>query len=358
MQALTIQAGPAALQHIREQGLRPEHIRMMAGASGGAKWLVLAGLDKALIRDFVPGFRQPVHLLGSSIGSWRFACYAQSDPLAALGRFERAYLEQTYGNKPTRQEISDVGAMMLANILGPDGANQIVNHPVFRTHIMAVRAKHLSASENPVALLAGLTGAMLANRFSRQALGKFFERALVHDVRDDPPFLSVSDFPIRRIPLRPDNVEPAVRASGAIPMVLNGVRDLPGAAPGTYRDGGIIDYHFDLPLSCDDGITLYPHFYPHLTPGWFDKRDSKRRPQSDHLDRVVLISPSPAFVASLPGGKIPDRADFKKLDTQARLAAWRQTVAETERLGDEFLRLHERQEFAAVCQPLETGAQR
>ena len=38
----------------------------------------------------------------------------------------------------------------------------------------------------------------------------------------------------------------ALHASGSIPFVLTGERDIPGAPPGQYWDGGIIDYHFDL----------------------------------------------------------------------------------------------------------------
>lgn len=37
-------------------------------------------------------------------------------------------------------------------------------------------------------------------------------------------------------------------------MVM-GVRDPPGAGPGTYRDGGLLDYHLDLPYE-DRGVVL------------------------------------------------------------------------------------------------------
>ena len=65
---LSVRAGPAARAHLEREGFDPAHVRMMVGASGGAKWLVLAGLDRALIRNIVPRFEGPVHLLGSSIG--------------------------------------------------------------------------------------------------------------------------------------------------------------------------------------------------------------------------------------------------------------------------------------------------
>ncbi len=349
---LAVRAGPSALAHLREHGFNAADVRMMVGASGGAKWLVLAGLDKALMRDVVPGFTSPVHLLGSSIGAWRFSCYAQRDPAAALARFEYAYLNQTYSKKPTRDEITRVSEAILNDVIGAAGAHEIVNSERFRLHVMAVRSRHLTASERALPLLAGLTAAMLANHVSRKALGAFFSRALVHDERDAPPFLNIDDLPIERIPLSQENVAAAVLASGAIPMVLNGVSPLPGARPGVYRDGGITDYHFDLPLSCEDGLTLYPHFYEHMTPGWFDKKRPSRRPRPEYLERVVLLAPSASFVAGLPGGKIPDRQDFRNLSDSERLSNWRQVVAETERLGDAFLSLVEKGQLADVAQPL------
>ena len=35
-------------------------------------------------------------------------------------------------------------------------------------------------------------------------------------------------------------------ASGSIPIVMKRVRNISCAPKGIYRDGGLIDYHFDL----------------------------------------------------------------------------------------------------------------
>ena len=48
---LTLAAGPVALKHIREHGLRPDDVGTIFGASGAAKWLAIAGLDKAIFGD-------------------------------------------------------------------------------------------------------------------------------------------------------------------------------------------------------------------------------------------------------------------------------------------------------------------
>jgi hypothetical protein len=70
------------------------------------------------------------------------------------------------------------------------------------------------------------------------------------------------------------------------------------------RDGGILDYHLDIPfLPDEDGRVLYPHFYEHITPGWFDK-SLNRKPNQKKVENVVLVVPSKRFVESLPFGKI------------------------------------------------------
>ncbi|MFN7800123.1 MAG: patatin-like phospholipase family protein, partial [Gemmatimonas sp.] len=72
---LTLRAGPQALALLRDRGLRAEDVDILPGASGGAKWLALAGLDRYLFGTFLQAPRsRPLHAIGSSIGSWRMAC--------------------------------------------------------------------------------------------------------------------------------------------------------------------------------------------------------------------------------------------------------------------------------------------
>ena len=58
---------------------------------------------------------------------------------------------------------------------------------------------------------------------------------------------------------------------------------------------------------------------------------------------MLLVSPSPEYLASLPHGKLPDRTDFKHYlgDDAGREQYWKTAIAESERLGDEFLELVE-----------------
>jgi hypothetical protein len=57
------------------------------------------------------------------------------------------------------------------------------------------------------------------------------------------------------------------------------------------------------------------------------------------LENLVLLSPSPAFVASLPDKKIPDRNDFYtyKGRDKERIATWRRAAEMSRRLVDEFV---------------------
>ena len=90
-QALTVLAGRKALAKIQRDGFRPGDVNLMVGASGGARCLVLNRLDRYLFGRWLRDRSKPLHLLGSSIGSWRFACGAQQDPAAAFERFANAY---------------------------------------------------------------------------------------------------------------------------------------------------------------------------------------------------------------------------------------------------------------------------
>ncbi len=350
--SLTFKAGPGALAAVRRRGFDPSSIGTLAGASGGPKWLVLSQLDRAIMQSVVPRLSGPVHLIGSSIGSWRFACYAQADPLAALERFEAAYLAQRYSEKPDIHEISATSRDILEQVLGENGVAEILDNPLFRTHVMAVRSRHVMASENRALLAAGLLSAALSNAASRSTLGWFFERALFYDRRDMPPFFDVQGFPIQRVALTPDNLEDAIIATGSIPLVLAGVRDIDGARPGVYRDGGIIDYHLDLPHSAHERLTLFPHFYGRIVPGWFDKKLRWRRPQAGNIDRTILVSPSNEFVSKLPHAKIPDRSDFVDFEPAERVRIWKRCIAECEVLADEFLEVIEKDRLAARIEPL------
>ncbi|RKH48238.1 patatin-like phospholipase family protein [Corallococcus llansteffanensis] len=352
-QSLTLLAGPDALRILRERGLRAEDVDILPGASGGPKWLALEGIDRVLFGELLQQPRsRPLHLIGSSIGSWRLACLAQKDPVAAMKRFADAYLDQRYPPKPPPSLVSETSASILEVLLGPDGAEEILTHPWARLHVVTTRCKGLLAVEQSGAQLTGFVLGALANAVSRRTLGLQMQRVLFHTAGDSSPFAGLKDLPSAHLPLTRDNLRPSLLASASIPLVIAGVHDIPGAPPGTYRDGGVVDYHLDVDYGTGDGLVLYPHFYPYVVPGWFDKSLKWRRAGPLNFRRALIIAPSPAHLERLPGKRIPDRADFTRMKDDDRIRAWKQVLTEGERLGDELRELIATGRIAEHVQPL------
>ena len=92
-------------------------------------------------------------------------------------------------------------------MLGETGVHEILNNPLFRSHVMAVRSRHVMASERRIVLGAALLAAAMLNAVSRSTLGWSFERALFYDARDLPPFFDVDGFPLQRIPISAENLD-------------------------------------------------------------------------------------------------------------------------------------------------------
>jgi hypothetical protein len=134
---------------------------------------------------------------------------------------------------------------------------------------------------------------------------------------------------------------------------MAGVQNPLGAPAGNYRDGGITDYHFDLRFEHPQGLALYPHFFPYMVPGWFDKSLSWRWVKGGAMENTLLIAPSPAFVAGLPYGKIPDRDDFVKLTEAERVRYWNGVVEAGKRVAEDFYELW--QSGAVADQLIEVG---
>jgi hypothetical protein len=345
MKALQIHAGPHALAHLRSHGLRPHDVGAIPAAAGGPKGLALIPLDRYLFGHWLPQSAQPVHLLGASIGAWRMACACLPDADAALAQLADDYVTQRYehapGKAPTARHVSEVLGRKLDERLGARAASAVLASPRYRLHVFTSRGRHLLAREGRVRTPLGYAGAFFSNAVHRRALGAWLERVVFSDPRDPLPF-PLSDFRTRHAALTPGNLSAAVLASCSIPFWLDAVQDIPGGPSGAYWDGGITDYHLHLNYAAmDSGLVLYPHFQGRIVPGWLDKAWKRRHRPSPALSNLVVLAPNPAWVHSLPGGKLPDRADFKAFgdDFDGRVRNWRRAVAESQRLADEFAAL-------------------
>ncbi|MBP6903159.1 MAG: phospholipase [Burkholderiaceae bacterium] len=338
--ALAIHAGPRARQQLREQGLRPADVCLVPAAAGGPKGLILNPLDRFLFGHWLAGSAHTVHLLGASIGAWRMAAAAQPDADAALAELAEDYITQSYehapGKPPTAAEVSRAFGAKLAQRF-PSSQPGPLAHASRRLHVFTSRGKGLLHREGRWRTPSGYLGAFAANLASRRAMGRWLERVVFSDPREPLP-IPLHDYPARQVVLDRGNLQPALLASCSIPFWLQAVHDIPGGPAGAYWDGGITDYHLHLDYAAmEQGLVLYPHFQRQLVPGWLDKALKHRHRPSARLDNVVVLAPNPAWVATLPGGKLPDRGDFKAFlhDEDQRMRRWRQAVAAAGQLADE-----------------------
>ena len=349
---LTIRAGPAALERIRSHGLDPADIAMIPGAAGGPKGLGIAGLDRAIFGDFLPRAPRVRHLVGSSIGAWRFAAVCCNDPVRMLERFAQGYTRQRYPRHPSARFVSKSARDMLDDLF-KGREEEILSSAGYRLHILTVRGRWPLTRDSSFSTPFGFGMAALANTLDRRHLARFIDRTLFHDPRGDPPFVAAGNFDAFHthvVSLDRDNLSEALVASASIPLILEGVANIPRAPAGVYWDGGIIDYHLHLPYQHAQGLVLYPHFIDRIIPGWLDKVLPWRRARGAWLDNVVLVAPSTEYVAKLPYGKLPNRSDFKRFqgDDDAREKYWRAAIAESERLGEALLRFVERPDATAI----------
>lgn len=350
--ALTLRAGHRALEHIRTHGLQPADVHLIPGAAGGPKALGIQGLDIAIFGDWLARAPQPRSLIGASIGSWRFASVCLPDPVEGLRRLGELYTAQRFPKGIKVAEISRRCGRMLDELL--DGHDQsILANSAYHLNVVAVKSLRLLQHDHPSRLGLGLGGVIGANLLGRRHLKRYFERIILHDQRLRPPLAELEDFITTYVPLSTDNLRSALLASGSIPMVMEAVRDIPGASQGVYRDGGLLDYHLDLPWRAP-GVVLYPHFLGRVVPGWFDKALPWRKANVGQIGDVLLAAPSPSYLASLPYGKLPDRRDYRRFidDDDGREKYWRSAMAESQRLGDEFLELVEKDRLIDRLQPL------
>ena len=346
LHALHIHAGPKALAHIREHGLRPEHIGVIPGAAGGPKGLILGPLDRFIFNQWLSQSRQTVDLVGASIGAWRMATACLQDAQSAFERLEHDYIHQHYEPLPgqkrvTATQVSEAFGDSLQSFYG-GRIPQVLSHPRYKLHIVTSHGRHVLHREHPLGTPLGYAGAYLSNVLSRRALGGWLERVVFSSQGAALPF-DAQDFRTQALALTEDNFMAALQASCAIPFALRAVHDIPGAPTGAYWDGGITDYHLHLnwtpPVASPErAIVLYPHFQKHVVPGWLDKALKWRHRATPFLDHTVVLAPNPEWVKTLPQQKLPDRQDFMTYqhDLPGRIAAWSAATKASQQLAHEF----------------------
>lgn len=335
---LDIYAGSNALKTIQEHGFKQELFTNFLGASGGPKWFTLFGLDKYLFGDFFKGRTNELNLIGSSAGAFRAACFAQKDPVAAISRLADKYAHTVYSDKPSVADISQSAADMLGHLFGDTGINEVINNDIFKAHFIVAKSKGLTSYENKLTQGVGLLASIFLNKIDRKLLAFQYDRYIYcpssSQLKINDPYRFTSHY----VNFTKENIGNALLASGSIPLVMSGIKNIPNSPKGTYRDGGIVDYHFDFSLthqSQAQGLNLYPHFNSKPKAGWFDKNSSRKVLAKSYENTVILV-PSNKFIESLPYKKIPDRTDFSNLDAKKRIKYWLTVLGETDRLAESF----------------------
>jgi Patatin-like phospholipase len=333
-QWIEVHAGSTARRHLEQHGLTPADIGAIPAAAGGPKGLALLPLDRLLAREWLPRMHG-VELMGASIGAWRMAALAQTDPLRGLDRLQNAYVrEQNYPPRPTPAVVATVCREIAHAVLGQ-------SPPPLRSDVslsvITARAQGPLVTGTRVAF----ARAAVANTIARQRLATHLQRVVFRSGAPSRLDLTHDPFGNATVDLTDANREDALLASGSIPLVCDPVRNISGAPAGDYWDGGLIDYHLLLPYPQLGRLVLYPHFVPWVTPGWLDKglRWRARPRRHGWLANVILISPSAAMLKRLPDGRLPDRQDFYRYGTDhaSRIRSWERAIAEVQRFADAAL---------------------
>jgi hypothetical protein len=190
---------------------------------------------------------------------------------------------------------------------------------------------------------------------SSRAVGIFYERVVFFAAKGTPEFLR-SSFRGRAIRLTRENVRAAGLATGSLPYIVVGVRDIPGAPPGLYRDGGLTDYQLNQDYRPGEGrVTLFFHYQERIVPGWLDKALKWRKPPASVTHGVLQAYPSADFVKLLPGGRIPDRNDFITFadDADERIRRWDEVSERSALLGEQFLEDVEKGRIPDLVKPMD-----
>jgi hypothetical protein len=351
---LEYKAGPAILDMIRQEGLKPEKIRVFTGPAGGPKWFVSVGFDRALIKtSFLGRGGNRVLLAGASAGAWRCLAMACRNPMSAYENLRIAYSRNIFTVSDTPLTVRAALERNVRDFIEEPDVSYILEHPVYNLAIHTVRGRGPAASGNRAIEGSALLVAALMNAVSPVGMKAFFERVMFFCAQEAPSF--VESFRGATVRLNMENLRMAALATGSLPYVVSGVQNIPGAPPGVYRDGGLMDYQLNQDYDPPQGtVTLFFHYQERVVPGWFDKLLRWRKPPKGSLSRVLQVYPGADFVKMLPDGRLPDRNDFAIFvnDPAERIRRWDEVSRLSEILGEEFLEAVDSNRIRELVRPI------
>ena len=342
MSRLRIKAGKKVYEIIKDGGFNFDAVSAYYGAAVGPRWLVASGFDLTLLTQNLLGRSRSVHLIGSSAGAWRFAAWMQPQAADCYRKFIHAYITVGYTRKDTPATILEKFSHIMNAYIDDDALPFALANKRYRLSVITARARGLVASETYLLQKSALAACYVLNFFSRNNLYHFADRVVFYDGSKPPPFCFQPQFRGKYVRINESNFKYAVMASGAIPLIVAGVKNIFGAPRGVYRDGGLIDYHLTHQFAAKENeLVLFFHHQERIIPGWLDKKNKRRIPDDQTLNNVVMVLPSQSFIDRLPSGKVPDRDDFLTYidNGKQRIENWNKVVELAAPLGKDFLEL-------------------
>ncbi|MDR2861935.1 MAG: HAD family hydrolase [Syntrophobacterales bacterium] len=339
---LIVKAGKNALAMIRDEGFNWNRVTTYYGPASGPRWLIASGFDLTMMQENCLGKDHPVLLAGASSGAWRFAPWLFPEAMKSFLTLRQSYIETNYEKDISPQGVRETLKKVIDHYIEDDAIPFALKNKQYRLAVITARSRNIMASETPILLKMGFGLCFLNNAVCAAAIHSYFERIVFYSGPKPPPFCLKNTFRGRYIPLQADNLKHAILASGAIPLVVGGVRNIFGAPKGIYRDGGMVDYHINEPFTDNpQEITLFFTHQGHSQPTWMDKVWKHRQSPSSFMDNVLMVYPTQTFISNLPDGKVPDRNDFISYAGQqsTRIRKWWEAVEKSKHLGEEFLEL-------------------
>ncbi|HDQ04503.1 MAG TPA: hypothetical protein ENN23_08095 [Deltaproteobacteria bacterium] len=344
MSRIKIKAGARAYKIIKSGGFNLNSVATYFGPAVGPRWLISSGFDLTLLKGGFLGRSRAVNLIGSSAGAWRFAAWTQPQALQSYNRLMEGYINTKYYRKDSPRQVLEKFMSFINDYLEDDALPFALNNKRYRLAIITSRARNLVAAEIKLLQKTGLAACFLLNCFSRNNMDLFAERVVFYDGSKPPYFCLQPGYRGSYVRLNEINFKYAIMASGAIPLIVAGVKNIYGAPGGVYRDGGLIDYHLAHQFAArQDEVALFFHHQERIIPGWLDKYLKKRTLDAETLSNVLMVYPSEKFIKTLPDEKVPDRTDFTTYidDQDTRIRKWNKAVELAAPLGEEFLELVE-----------------
>ena len=309
------------------------------------------------------------HLIGASIGAWRFAAACCDDPAEGARANSRAlYAEQSYPPRPSRKFVSRRRARDARRALSRAARTRSSRARWNRLHILTVRGRWPLTRDSSLAHAARLRHGGDGQRGRRAGTSRASSTAPSSSIaRDHPPFRAMrrsgfDAFHTHAVAL--DARQPRARRCSRRPRSRWCSRAWPNI-PSAPAGNLLGRRHHRLPpapaVPPRRGLVLYPHFTDRIVPGWLDKGMPWRRARG----AVARQRGAGGAVARVPrdaAGREAARPQGLHALRGQRRGPHGDTgggaIGESERLGEAFLEFARRPDVGAHAAAIKTRCQR